>query len=133
MFLSVAVVKLKNKKKSTNNSNKVRISKKTNAEIIENNNILMARVIVPSKHGDNVFDVKLTPESFIPKGKNILFTKDNNKYVMHHISPVGRMIPRSANTYHTLRPHLIVSGYLVKIDNVLYFDYANEIISFSNK
>lgn len=138
MFLSVAVVKLKTKRKLKPSSDKVKISKKTTAEVIEKDGKLMAKVLVPNNHGDNdIFEINFTPESFKTRGKKILFTKNtdknkgHSKYIAHHISPLGRMIPKNPDVYFVLRPNLIVSGYLVKISSVLYFDYDDEIVSFS--
>lgn len=134
-FFSIAVVKIKTKRKAKFSNEKIKISKKTIAEVVEENGNLMAKCLIPNKLGINeTFYIPFTKESLIPKNKKILFSKDINKkdrYICYYIPLVNRMIYQNSDIYKTLYSGLIITGYLVKINDILYFDYIDEVISFS--
>lgn len=115
--------------KPKGNSSK-QVSRKCLAVVITDENTIKARIDTSPVEGCNEFLVlPFTTKSLELKGKTIVFFKDKDKYghnqCYFRTTTDALINPGTNNQFDALRPGLLISGYIKRIDGKLYFDYED--------
>lgn len=135
---SAFTIKLAKPVKETKQSKSTKnISRRCFAVVEYNNESLVARVCIsPIEDPDEYILIPFTDKSLELKGKTYVFIKDLDKY--GHIV----CITRDSNTanisyglnsqYDVLKPGLLISGFIIRNNGRLYFDYE-QLIAYTEK
>lgn len=122
-------------KKKTKEKEYTKISRKCKAIIVKDENgEFKARISLMNKEcNPDIITISITPRSFDLKGKTYIFAKKKDKY-KHNICIVKDYIDATINpgvngTYSPIAEGIVCSGFVVRKESILYFDY-DDIIAF---
>lgn len=124
----------KNKKKVASSITKK--SRKCLATIIFIDNKFKAKISIVKDEVTEYLVLELTPQSFNLKGKDYVFSTKldtNGKHILViRDKNKANLYPGLNSQYCTVREGCVISGYIIKQNDKMYFDY-DEFISFSEK
>lgn len=114
-----------------------KVSRKCQAIVIKDEGILKARInISPLEESEELIVIPFTERSLDLKGKTYVFLKNKDEH-NHYVCIIrdihkADLYPGLNTQYDALHEGLLISGYIIRKDGKLYFDYE-DIINFSEK
>lgn len=116
---------------------KNRVSRRCLAVVIESDGILYAKTRMNNNEDcSDFYIVPFTDKSLQLKDKPCVFAKHRDKYgkriCFMRDSFTSKYSPGTTDQYDVLQKGLLISGYMIRIDGILYFEYE-DLIAFTEK
>lgn len=123
-----------NKKKYSKSIKGTIISRVCRAIVIKDNNEFKAKIAVNNEENSDILLIPFTAESYDIKGKEIIFSKkkiDNNRFRCIIRDKYSAQLYNNVECYIPFRENIVITGYIIRIDEKMYFRYK-DFVSFSS-